>query len=202
VYRPATADSPSAWVTGFNRESTRDALPDNQVNAVVGDSKGRVWLGTSRGAAVFTPDESAFALGAYETARWQSFDQPATPLTGESVHAIAEDGRGRLYFGTRKGVVVLDESQTDPAQRWGRLGAGPDARAGLPDPWVQALVFGPDGRLWAGTRRGLAVYDPARPQDGWRAYRANTLRRLVGRFWPALWERNIIGDDVTALAWG
>jgi ligand-binding sensor domain-containing protein len=202
VYRPETADSPSDWLTGFNQESTRGALPDNQVYTIVGDGQGRVWLGTPRGAAVFTPDAAAFGMGAFDAWRWQTFDRPPdAPLAGDAVYAIVEDRQGRLYFGTRRGVTVLDEAQSDPAQRWRRLGAA-EGQPGLPDPRVQALAFGPDGRLWAGTQGGLAVYDPARPQEGWRAYRANPGRRWAGYLWPQLWERNILDDDVTALAWG
>jgi hypothetical protein len=64
---------------------------------------------------------------------------------------------------------------------------------------VQALTIGPDGRLWAGTRGGLAVYDPARPFDGWQSYRADPRRRWLGFLWPPHWDGRIVGDDVTSL---
>ena len=198
------------WVTGFNRISTAGGLPDNQVYTVLGDSQGRIWFGTAGGAAVLTPDPTAFGLGAFEPSRWTTLTRPGAPLAGDEVHAIAEDSRGRLYFGTRSGISVLDESQPDPARRWRQLpasspegsaaggGAGGSA-GGLPHPWVQALVVGPDGRLWAGTRGGLAVIDADRPEAGWQSYRAHPLGRWVGLLWPPLWQGHIVSDDVTSL---
>jgi ligand-binding sensor domain-containing protein len=174
------------------------------VHAIAGDSQGRVWFATAGGAAAFTPDPSAYALGAYDRGRWHTFAGATSPLVHESVHAILEDGRGRLWFATRGGISVLDES-APPDQRWRRFtaggSAGGGAPTGLPHPWVQSLAIGPDGRVWAGTRGGLAVYDPARPQQGWTSYRAHPLRRWTGYVWPSHRQYSLLSDDVTALAW-
>lgn len=200
VYRPAEPERAGEWLTGFNRYSTGGALPADQVNTIFQDAGSRMWFGTAAGVAAFSPESEAFGLGAFYPARWQAFAPPAAPLRGDAaVHAIAQDRAGRIYLGTRQGIVVLDEAQTDPSRRWGHIGV--ETSRGLPHPWVQALTVSPDGRLWAGTRGGLAVYDPARPLQGWLAYRAHPLRRWTGYLWPAHWEQNIIGDDVTALAW-
>ncbi|HEX2517480.1 MAG TPA: two-component regulator propeller domain-containing protein, partial [Chloroflexota bacterium] len=116
VYRPAVPgeddgeDEEGEWVTGFNRVSTAGRLPDNQVYTVLGDSRGRVWFGTAGGAAALTPDPDGFGLGAFEQSRWMTLTRPDVPLAADEVHAIAEDSRGRLYFGTRNGISVLDES--------------------------------------------------------------------------------------------
>lgn len=200
VYRPAAPERSGEWLTGFNRYSTGGALPADQVNTIFQGGDGRVWFGTATGVAAFSPASEEFGLGAFDPAHWQTFAPPAAPLRGDAaVHAIAQDRRGRIYLGTEHGIVVLDESQTDLSRRWGHIGV--DTAGGLPHPWVQALTVGTDGRLWAGTRGGLAVYDPDRPLAGWQSYRAHPLRRWTGHLWPAHWEQNIIGDDVTALAW-
>jgi ligand-binding sensor domain-containing protein len=190
--RPDRSDGGGEWVTGFNRISTGGRLPDNQVYTVLGDSRGRIWFGTAAGAAALSPDSAGYGLGAFEQSRWTTLTRPDAQLAGDAVHAIAEDRRGRLYFGTREGISVLDESQPDPARRWRQIG-------GLPHPWVQALVVGPDGRLWAGTKGGLAVLDPDRPEAGWQSFKAHPLGRWIGFLWPPLGEGHIVSDDVTSL---
>jgi ligand-binding sensor domain-containing protein len=196
VYRPDAGGGPGTWPTGFNRLSTRGGLPHNQVYTIFGDSRGRIWFGTGAGVAALTVSGDEFGLGAYDAGRWTTYTRPAAPLAGDTVHAIAEDRRGRLYFGTASGISVLDESEPDPTRRWRRLGAGP--AGGLPDPAVQALAVAPDGRLWAGTRDGLAVLDPERPDAGWQTFRALPLSRWLA-VWPARRESHILADDVTAL---
>lgn len=195
------------WRAGFGKNSTNDALPDYVVYTLYGDSQGRVWFGTPRGAAVLTPLADVYGLGAFEPARWQTFTRANSPLFGD-VHAIVEDRQGRIWFGTADGIHVLDQRIPEGAEgRWHRFTAAAgasNARSGadtLPHPRVQALALGPDGRIWAGTRGGLAVYDPAQPAAGWLTYSAHPLRRWTGYLWPAHWQQNILSNDVSALAW-
>jgi ligand-binding sensor domain-containing protein len=199
VYQPPLpGQSEGQWPVGFNRVTTNGALPNDLVYSVTGDTQGRIWFGTAGGAAVFTPDPAAFGLGAFDASRWQTFVSGKSPLVDDQVHAMAVDRQGRIWLGTEQGISVVDE--VSPGQfRWRQFTA--DGRNGLPHPWVRALLAAPDGRIWAGTHGGLAVYDPAKPDGGWTTYHANRLRRWVGYLWPAYWQRNILSDDVTALAW-
>ncbi|HEX2035003.1 MAG TPA: two-component regulator propeller domain-containing protein [Chloroflexota bacterium] len=198
VYRPARPGREADWLAGFGRLSSAGALPDNQVYTILSDSRGRVWFGTAGGAAALTPSREAYALGTLERSRWLTLTRPDAPLAHDAVHAIVEDAQGRIWFGTKGGITVLDEGAPTPEGRWQQVGAGPGA---LPHPWVQALAVSPDGRIWAGTRGGLAVYDPSHPDNGWLTYRAHPVRRWTGYLIPGHWEQNLIADEVTALAW-
>jgi ligand-binding sensor domain-containing protein len=205
VYQPpGPGGDDGRWLVGFTRISSVGGLPDDLVFKINGDSKGRIWFGTAGGAAVLTPDRAAFGLGAHDPSRWQTFTAERAPFASPHVHAIVEDRQGRIWLGTERGILVLDESQPrgSPA-RWQRFDAegAPAGGRGLPHPWVQALAVGPDGRVWAGTRGGLAVYDPASAARGWLTYGAHPLRRWTGYLWPAHWQQNILSNEVTALAW-
>ena len=204
VYQPPLAPGASGeWIVGFNKQSTGGALPDSQVHAILGDTRGRLWFGTARGAAVFTPAPETRDLGAYDGSRWQAVTRANAPLAHDSVHAILEDRRGRIWLGTKGGLTVFEEAAPGAAAgRWQQFGAGGRGpEDSLPHQWVRALALGPDGRVWAGTRGGLAVYDPSQPHQGWSSYRAHALRRWTGYVWPAHWEHHLISDDVTAIAW-
>jgi len=207
VYQPGGApDEPGSWPAGFTSISTRGGLPGDLVFACLVDRAGRLWFGTIGGAAVFTPDPMAYGLGAFDETRWQTFTTRNSPLPHDKVHALAEDRQGRIWLGTEGGLAVLDAHAAGEGQ-WQVFTAStpagtPPAAAGLPHPWVQALLVAPDGRIWAGTRAGLAVYDPAHPAQGWRSFHAHPLRRWTGFFWPPHWQQNILSDDVRALAWG
>ncbi len=206
VYEPGRAPGePGSWPTGFTSVSTRGGLPADLVFACLVDSHGRVWFGTAGGASVFTPDPAAYGLGAFDEARWQTFTTRNSPLPHDKVHALVEDRQGRIWIGTEGGLAVLDErasASSGGKGQWRVFTAAGAAPAGLPHPWVQALLALPDGRIWAGTKGGLAVYDPAHPEQGWRSFHAHPLRRWTGLFWPPHWRENILSDDVTALAWG
>jgi ligand-binding sensor domain-containing protein len=224
VYQPGTGTSGGAgdgiWPVGFTRYSSNGGLPDDLVFAISGDSRGRVWFGTAGGVAAFTPDPAAFALGADTPENWQTFTPANSPLVHGRVHAIVEDRQGRMWLGTDAGIsVVPAAARAGDASGWQQFSAGPGRRSGqadhsgqagqagdagsggLPHPFVQALALGPDGRVWAGTPGGLAVYDPAHPEQGWSAYRASPLKRWAGYLWPPFWRQTLVSNDVTALAW-
>jgi hypothetical protein len=204
VYQPSVGGIDGDWLVGFTRYTSNEMLPADLVFTIVEDTAGRIWFGTLGGASVFAPEPSRFGLGAYDLDRWRTFSPRNSPLPDAKVHAILEDRQGRIWLGTEGGIAVLDGRNPGDTTRWTRFTAtdSPSGTAvALPHPWVEALAEGPDGRIWAGTRGGLAVYDPAAPELGWTSFHASRLRRWLGYLWPPFWQRNIIADDVTALAW-
>ena len=69
-----------------------------------------------------------------------------------TVWAIAEDGAGRLWFGTQSRLLLRDHDASLTV-------VGPEQ--GLPSGSVRDIVLGPDDRLWVGVRgHGLYAVDP------------------------------------------
>ena len=208
VYEPPASGDWGAlgsWPAGFNKYATGGGLPDNLVFTIFGDSKGRVWFGTDGGAAVFTPDPEAYSLGSTDGTRWRTLGTSASPLVHDKVHAIAEDIHGRVYFGTERGLSILDESAAAGAQWTAIQYHAPNASAPpgsrLPHPYISSIAVGPDGRVWIGTKDGLTVYDPEQPSQHMPVYRSNALRRWTGRFWPPHARQDLMADEITALVW-
>jgi signal transduction histidine kinase/CheY-like chemotaxis protein/ligand-binding sensor domain-containing protein len=120
--------------------SLEDGLPQSQVQDVLQDERGYLWV----------------ALYAGGVARFDG--HTFTPLTVEdglpdnSVTALHEDSSGTLWFGTQSGIARYD---------------GTDLKAftmadGLPHGEIHAIAGGQDGPLWFGTPDGAFTYDGTR----------------------------------------
>ncbi len=106
------------------------------VYSVVEDHQGRLWAGTG-GSGVWLLDTGRFS-------KHPAYTRPGLPAQINDM-TVALDGT--LWLATDDGVVQLSE----PVTRYGRA-------EGLPSAVVHTLEFDANGALWAGTRRGLAVW--------------------------------------------
>jgi ligand-binding sensor domain-containing protein len=157
------------------------ALSSGEVNDALIDDGGRVWVATSGG------------LARWEAGALTTFG-PLHGLPSAHVAALAE-ADGGLFVGTTAGVSLFDGVGFSPLgggadvhHVYALSGAGDSAFAGtigglfqvrrggarafryetgeLPDNWINAVVQGADGSLWAGTYdHGLAL---RRPDGSWR----------------------------------
>ena len=204
------------WQT-FTRANA--PLAHDQVHAILEDRQGRIWFGTHAGISVLDEAIPAPAgdtgvrpgarVPAYGRGRWQQFTAAGAGAAGAplaSGYWRTAGGGAPGGGGQPRGPDVPRDAgdagaSTVDVDTPGLASQAPHASSGIPHPWVRALSLGPDGRIWAGTGRGLSVYDPARPGQGWLSYHAHPVRRWTGYLWPAHWQQNILSEDVTALAW-
>lgn len=123
----------------FNIEAftVSNGLPGNQVNKVIQDRIGRLWIGTMSGGCRF--DGKTFTR----------FDQ-GNVLYSNPVKTIYEDKTGNIWFGTiRKGLVKF--SGTDFSYY--------STNDGLLSDNINAVCENSRGELWIGTSEGLSRYD-------------------------------------------
>jgi diguanylate cyclase (GGDEF)-like protein len=133
---------------------------DNVVSmAMATDAEGRRWLwaGTFAGASRLPLDEPA--------ARWETFTTSTSPaLPSDTVQGVAQDHQRRVYLFTTRGIARLtprvptaEDSSVFDAELF-------TIEDGLPSSDCQQLARFVDrqGRVWAGTARGLGMLDPAR----------------------------------------
>ncbi len=87
-------------------------LPSTVVYAAAKDLDGEVWLGTSKGVAVFYSPELVFS--GYNFDAQQIFVDPFYLLESENVTAIAVDGANRKWLGTKNaGVFLMSDDGTE-----------------------------------------------------------------------------------------
>jgi diguanylate cyclase (GGDEF)-like protein len=128
---------------------------------------------------------SSFVFGAVHTAPTTfRFERPAALSTQNlTVLSMLQDSKGFVWIGTAtSGLYRFD------GHRLVRYSSDGGRGAVLPDSRVSALYEDPKGRLWVGTRRGVAKYNPER--DDFTAIRSATAE-VSGR---GLNIKGIIGD--------
>lgn len=125
------------------------ALPDGWIETLHTDVRGRLWIGMMTGGlARYDREQDRFvrvSLGRSGVARTH-------------VGAIADDGASGLWIGTDRGVEHLDTDTgavTILQHNDGQPGS-------IPAGQIQIILPDSTGRLWVGTRTGLAYRDAGR----------------------------------------
>ena len=135
-----TPDGLNRWdhgrTTTYRRRSNL-GLPDDDINSLFEDDRGRIWVSSFRGLA-------AFEKGKFTAA-------PSVPAG--ITNAIAGDNHGGLWlslFGTANdyGLVHLVDGKITEQVSWQKLGGGPGT----------GLVPDPDGGVWTGLLSGGIAY--------------------------------------------
>ena len=120
-----------------------------------------LWVGTRGGGISILSLESP-------TPSWRVVSKATVPdLPNETIYQLRQDGRGRVYAFTNKGVARLTPREPTPD------GPAPfdvyvfTTEDGLPSNECNtgASMVDRRGRIWAGTIGGVAVYDPSREVD-------------------------------------
>jgi diguanylate cyclase (GGDEF)-like protein len=140
-------DDTTGAVTVFRAGSGPHALSNDEVRTVYRDRAGYIWAGTSDGLNRIDPRT--------RLVRRFTFDPKNNNTIGPGlIWAILEDERGRIWSGTVGGPLDVLQIDGDTV-RVRRL----DRADGLPDENVYGLASDHDGRIWASTENGIAVFD-------------------------------------------
>jgi hypothetical protein len=108
------------------------------VRSVLGDSQGRIWIGTDNDVRLYT------------STGWITFTASlaqGTPPIGP-VNSIVEDQQGRIWIGSANGLTLYDRNRFVFTLN--------KTNFGLPADAVHALTVDRDNAVWAGTTSGLA----------------------------------------------
>jgi signal transduction histidine kinase/ligand-binding sensor domain-containing protein/CheY-like chemotaxis protein len=128
------------WLGHWTHFSGRDGLASMANQCIFQDSRGYIWFGSG--------SRSIFSNGAsrYDGQRFKPFPIK-DPLESNSITSITETEDGTLWFGTLKGLHVLQNSNLESA----------DINKQLPNQRIRALLAY-DDILWIGTDAGLVKW--------------------------------------------
>jgi TRAP-type C4-dicarboxylate transport system permease small subunit len=143
------ADRSSYTNFGFdiNDDST---LNNNEVKAILEDSRGRIWLGTNGGGLNLLMREKPLERS------WFKHYAAPSGLSNEVIQAILEDAKGNIWVSTESGVSCFDPS-TEKFENYTFSGK------------YQANLFNEmscwrkdNGEFMLGTYDGICIFDPAK----------------------------------------
>ncbi|MDP4535379.1 ATP-binding protein [Alkalimonas collagenimarina] len=121
-----------------------------QVQALMADQQGYVWVGTTTGLFRITPDDRIEQIG--------HIDED-TPLLHQRIWSLATADDGSVWIGTSQGIHRWTQDKGIDSGR--KL--HPERSAVSRQNEVRALLFY-DERLWIGSRQGLLAIDTERWQ--------------------------------------
>ncbi|MBI2212594.1 MAG: response regulator [Acidobacteria bacterium] len=135
---------------GCRTFTTRHGMVDDYILDLHEDAHGNLWLGTGGGVSMIAAD----SLG--PRPQFKNYT-PADGLPAKNIYAIAEDKKGRMWFGAQaQGLAVLDRGTI---KVYGK-------NDGLRSDGIAALYAARDGSVWVGTRGGgLARYRDAAVEE-------------------------------------
>ncbi len=120
--------------------TTAEGLPGDNVQGLVADAMGRVWIGTDQGLAKYED-------GGLEVV----FGKDSTQLPNKYIRALVLDGDGSLVIGTFTGVARYDGDQVVTLVDF--------LKDGFSDARLTTLAAASDGKIWVGTDKGLLYSD-------------------------------------------
>lgn len=115
---------------GFRHWGVREGLPEDSIVSLLEGADGSLWLGTLTGGLV-----------RYRQGRFTREATAPGALPHPMVSALCQDLAGRLWIGTRKGLVSHDGQRF---RLWGD-------KEGMPPTTVLKIVCDRGGRLWVST---------------------------------------------------
>ncbi len=131
-------------------DSPENLMGGNTIPSLMQDSRGRLWIGTTRGASVF--DGQDFT-------RYRPDARQPRSLSSVFVSGLYEDRSGRVWIGTDNGLNLWNEEGKDftrffPSEYLHINGKGYD--------YIWEILQDSEGILWLGTNTGLLRFDPER----------------------------------------
>jgi hypothetical protein len=149
-----TPNGVSLLSRGGWRRATIDGLPSNDVNTIVEDTAGNVWIGTAADCRCSRrPVQRGLALPSLPRIDRRPGGRRPGWLWIATADRVARVNREQLVRGGSDDATVREYGLAD-----GLLGLESVRRH-------QTVVSGPDGRIWFSMNRGLAVADVRRAAE-------------------------------------
>lgn len=133
----------------YQKNSKKGELCNNWIQAILPDSKGRIWLATSTGVSCFNP-----ASGSFNALGWSQI------LNDTMCYSLCETNEGDILIGTGQGLFVY----RNQSNRVEELAHSELLRNRI----ISYMVCDRSGGIWCSTSMGICYYDSRNAQ--WTSY--------------------------------
>ena len=131
----------------IHEENDSKSLISNQINKIIKDRSGVIWIATENGISFITPKSNLFN----SIAPGSTNSNVLSILKKKNITAISISGENRILIGTMDGLYSLEDIRVKPQLR--RLNEFKDFH-------IWSIASGSEGELWVGTYgRGLKEYN-------------------------------------------
>jgi ligand-binding sensor domain-containing protein len=135
----------------YDNDITWQAFPipsqyDPHLTTIAFDANNTLWVGRPDGVSRLTTNTTVW--------KHYSYDENTNNVMPHqtAVYAIVSDLKNSRWFGTNKGLMLLQDTTWTIFNH----STTPD----LPSDTIRALAYDSKGNLWIGTYNGIAVYNP------------------------------------------
>ena len=165
----------------FQKFPLKGSLPNSTVKRIFQDQKGYIWLGTESGICRYD---------GYKLTTIKSNIEHPNLLTSGNILCIAEDKQHRIWFGTDRGVNIIDENLQIVTLF---------AKHKVQDLRINSILCDSNGDIWIGSENGLFVYNTAKKtlksyfhSKDPMSIPGNNINQITqdkaGNIWIALWN--------------
>jgi ligand-binding sensor domain-containing protein len=149
---------PLSGVGAFRSFRKNDNVPnqlhDDFISALCAARDGSLWIGTNEGGLHLMRRTEVSNLSDFTA--FLSNPEDATSLSSNTISAIIEDKRGKIWIATREGVNRLERIDASGKAVFTRFASIPSkTETSLISPYVLTLVEDKQGFIWAGTENGI-----------------------------------------------
>ena len=160
------SDDRSIYLNQNNSE-----LPSNNVNCVIADLDGTIWVGTTEGPVIFQCREDIFDGQCPGFQKRVTQDgEVALLLNKEDIKSIAVDGANRKWFGTRNGIFVQSPGGDTLVAHFNESNSPL-----LDNNIIDIAIDDSNGEVFIGTNKGIVEYR----SDATRGGRVNSRNAYV-----------------------
>ncbi|MCF2501844.1 ATP-binding protein [Dyadobacter sp. CY107] len=132
----------------FRHLSAENGLLNNNVNCVMQDRKGFIWIGTNGGLHRY--DGHEFKI-------FKNEEKDKNSISNDFVTALAEDKSGNIWIATSGGGVNVFDPDKGVFSKYTVSENDPKTISGA---YVNKIVLDKNEKLWIATTGGLDVFDP------------------------------------------